>query len=133
MLPKIDNTELEKQGAQAIAQNSELLNVIREMSKTAYQQLLFLTQIERVSRHAADNMLNTTLAVNKMLPFVAQAADNIYSIAARIAGNQVTSMKETVEAIGEQQVAMYKKTLGGFTLDDLKDLKEKPKAEDEGA
>lgn len=133
MLPKIDNTELEKQGAQVIAQNNELLNVIKEMNKTAYQQLLFLTQIERVSRHTADNMLNTTLAINKMLPYVAQAADNIYNIAARIAGNQVTSMKETVEAIGEQQVAMYKKTLGGFTLDDLKGLKEKPKAEDEGA
>lgn len=143
-LPKLDNTQLEKQGAEVISQNKEIIAAVQSMQTifsqkldtisketTAYQQLLFLTQIERVGRHTADNMLNTTLTLNKMLPFVAQIADNVYNIAARIAGNQVTSMKETIEAIGEQQVAMYKKTLGGFKLDDLKDLKAKP--EDEGA
>lgn len=96
---------------------------LTDLNKTSYHQLLFLTQIERVSRHTADNMLNSTLALNKMLPFIAQIADNVYNITARIAGNQVTSMKETIEAIGEQQVSMYKKTLGGFTQDDLKKIK----------
>lgn len=148
MLPKIDNTELEKQGAEIISQNKEIIAIVQSMhnsftqkldtlakENTSYQQLLFLTQIERVGRHTADNMLNTTLALNKMLPFVAQIADNVYNIAARVAGSQVTSMKETMEAIGEQQVAMYKKTLGGFKAEDLKDLKQdlKPKQEDEGA
>lgn len=79
-LPKLDNTQLEKNQQMIIQRMDGLTNIVSNKLVTA---------VEKLSENST---------VEKMFPFVVQIADNIYNIAGKLEA-QVTSMKEVRDAI----------------------------------
>ena len=86
-LPKLDNTQLEKQGVEVIAKLDLMhVDVLKKLDKVSQEDTL-----------------------QQMLVFTAQSADNLYNIAAKMDA-QVTSLKETKKVLEDNM--MLKPKLG---------------------